>query len=79
MDDMISRQEIEWHDYLVADGNGMYRNEKVAYKSQVDMLPSAEPETNGMKGWICPVCGRGLSPLTSVCPCNNGKGWEATC
>ena len=20
-------------------------------------------------GWICPVCGRGLSPSTSECPC----------
>lgn len=20
-------------------------------------------------GWICPVCGRGLSPWTHVCPC----------
>jgi len=30
-------------------------------------------------GWICPVCGRGLSPYTSFCPC---KGWvkmEVTC
>lgn len=33
-----------------------------------------------MMGWICPVCGRGLSPFTSVCPCkDNGKGWEVTC
>lgn len=32
-----------------------------------------------MVGWICPVCGRGLSPYTSVCPCNGGKGWEITC
>lgn len=33
-----------------------------------------------MMGWICPVCGRGLSPFTTVCPCkNDGKGWEITC
>lgn len=31
-----------------------------------------------MFGWICPVCGRGLSPFTAVCPCKNGKGWEVT-
>lgn len=28
-------------------------------------------------GWICPVCGRGLSPFTSVCPCKDK--WEITC
>ena len=32
-----------------------------------------------MYGWICPLCGRALSPFTYVCPCNNGKGWEITC
>lgn len=37
---------------------------------------TAQPERIG---WICPVCGRGLSPLTMVCPCQNGKGWEITC
>ncbi len=25
--------------------------------------------TFGNYGWICPVCGRGLSPFTSFCPC----------
>ena len=24
----------------------------------------------GEMGWICPVCGRGLAPSTSYCPCN---------
>ena len=24
----------------------------------------------GEVGWICPVCGRGLAPSTSSCPCN---------
>lgn len=42
-------------------------------------LPSAQSEQRGLSGWICPVCGRGVSPFTSVCPCNNGKGWEITC
>ena len=23
----------------------------------------------GEVGWICPVCGRGLAPSTSYCPC----------
>lgn len=52
MSDLISRQDIEWHDYLVADGNGMYHNEKVAYKSQVDDLPSAQPEPKCADGCI---------------------------
>lgn len=29
------------------------------------------------KGWICPVCGRGLAPWTSFCPCQ-GSGMEIT-
>ena len=31
----------------------------------------------GMVGWTCPVCGRGLSPFTTVCPCKDK--WEVTC
>lgn len=34
-----------------------------------------------MIGWICPICGRGLSPYTTACPCKGwleGK-WKVTC
>ena len=42
--------------------------------------PSTE-KTNSPKmvGWICPVCGRGLSPFTAICPCKVLKGWDITC
>ena len=34
--------------------------------------------SRGEVGWICPVCGRGLAPSTSYCPCNlnNNLTWE---
>lgn len=42
-----------------------------------------QTETNDppkMYGWVCPVCGRGLSPYTNVCPCKGwDKGWKITC
>ena len=44
--------------------------------------PTEEQKPNGgtLKGWICPVCGRGLSPYTSVCPCKGfNPGWKVTC
>lgn len=30
------------------------------------------------KGWICPVCGRGLAPWVDVCPCKNDAGVTCT-
>ena len=38
--------------------------------------PNPAP-TGGLMGWICPVCGRGLSPYTDSCPCV--VNWEITC
>lgn len=29
---------------------------------------------HGEVGWICPVCGRGLAPSTSYCPCHMTNG-----
>ena len=91
MSDLIDRQTaltaMDTWDKFGCDPDGRLvryddDNHYVAYVRYDDMvhvikhLPSAQPE---QKGWVCPVCGRGLSPLTMVCPCNNGKGWEITC
>lgn len=35
------------------------------------------PEPPKQYGWICPVCGRGLSPFATVCGCQDK--WEITC
>ena len=43
-EDAVSLSAIEWHDMLVADGNGQYHNERVAYKSQIDDLPPVTPK-----------------------------------
>lgn len=44
-----------------------------------DKLNEQKEETAavGLYGWICPVCGRGLSPYTSSCPCTINR--EITC
>ena len=31
------------------------------------------PNTATKTGWICPLCGRGVSPDVHICPCNDWK------
>ena len=84
MSDLISRQAaIRW----VKTECNPYGKPTFDFESgkkvieHLKQMPSAQPEQQipQMRGRVCPVCGRGLSPYTSVCPCNNGKGWEITC
>ena len=80
MDDLISRQaaiDATWFEPSYTDP----LNVLTEVRDRIKALPSVQPEQQipQMRGWVCPVCGRGLSPYTSVCPCNNGKGWEITC
>lgn len=41
--------------------------------------PVYEPQKqNGSYGWICPVCGAGVSPYQDHCPCCSGKSLTPT-
>jgi len=44
-----------------------YFNEMIFNSKKI--IVHTEPCQNLLAGWKCPVCGRGLSPYTSVCPC----------
>ena len=55
------------------------RNENIVRQTTTTADSKFQQTTPEYKptGWICPVCGRGLSPFTSVCPCKDK--WEITC
>ena len=45
MSDLISRQDIKYHTQLEAMGNGQYEEVEVAYKNDIESLPSADRAT----------------------------------
>ena len=45
-DDLISRQNIKYHTQLEAMGNGQYEEVEVAYKNDIESLPSADEQDN---------------------------------
>ena len=78
LDDFLEdRKDMEEHFYKV------FGAETPEDKKLVDnYVRKLQPLRIGgsLKGWICPVCGRGLSPYTSVCPCKGfNPGWKVTC
>ena len=36
--------------------------------------PFVPQDSGKQEGWICPVCGRGVAPWLSVCPCQDEAG-----
>lgn len=62
---------------MIIDG---YTADAMLNQQTTGTLDSETANPPQMVGWICPVCGRGLSPFTTVCPCKNDqKGYEITC
>lgn len=41
--------------------------------SKISTCDMPLPGFGKQEGWICPVCGRGLSPWTSFCPCQGSE------
>ena len=55
------------------------RTNDFEFKSDGDQLKNVK---FGNYGWICPVCGCGCSPYTTVCPHCSGtrnEPWKITC
>lgn len=69
------------HIYNIDLGNKTYSSEEILdilrETIKKDNTNMSEPSSGGLMGWICPVCGRGLSPYTSSCPCAINR--EITC
>jgi len=35
--------------------------------------PDISEKEDNMNGWICPVCGSGVNPSVTVCPCSQPR------
>ena len=44
---------------------------------QIDTSKSFTINPPTQTGWVCPICGAGLAPWVSRCPCQDK--WEITC
>lgn len=81
MSDLISRQDIKYHVQLEAMGNGQYEEVEIAYRSDIESLPSVDrptgewvygiDEETGEKDcykWTCSICNEKYPWQPKFCP-----------
>lgn len=84
MSDLINRQDIRYESMLRPLGNGNYEECEVAYRDEIEAMPSAQPERTGRwthvydeneklffrNKWICSACGKSNTyGRSDFCPC----------
>lgn len=62
--------------YRCKCGHHWNTSEYVSNTDYQDILPPQKK--SGSYGWICPVCGAGVSPYQDHCPCCSGKSLTPT-
>lgn len=78
MSDLIDRQDaINDVCCMMKDCFGISEEEQDAIVTTIKAIPPASIKRTGIQGWICPICGVGISPYVSFCHCN--LKWEVTC
>ena len=45
----------------------------------VDAENESQLHSNGLQGWVCPVCGRALAPWVAICNHGEAQKMEITC
>lgn len=77
---LIDAEKIPYHKQLEAQGNGQYEDVEVAYKSEIDAVPSLKElylvkhgkwessEHAGEYLYTCSICGRSSLFETNFCP-----------
>lgn len=82
MSDLINRQDIRYDSMLRPLGNGNYEECEVAYRDEIEAMPSAERtgrwthvyDENAKlffrNKWICSACGKSNTyGMSDFCPC----------